>query len=287
MSLPAFKSPVESGRDARALLLERLSSGTFELPIMPAMAAEVLAACRDERAGVERIVRLVSHDPALTAHVLRAANSAAFAASAPVTAPHQAISRVGLTTVTQIALAACVRGKVFQADRYKHLLDPVWPRSVMAAGWARQIALLKGRDADDAFLAGLLHDVGRPVIIQALVRIERETKHTFGDDQAAEAMDYLHPRVGGELARRWNMPESIASAIAWHHDPHEAVEHRADVFANSFAVSLAEWSLEGDAGDVAAACHRAFLDALEIGPDEVDRLLAQRESVVALAEGLI
>jgi putative nucleotidyltransferase with HDIG domain len=285
IQLPRDPTP-DPATDARAHLLERLASGRLELPIMPAAAAEVLVACRDEKAGVERIVQLVTRDPALTAHVLRVANSATYAASQPVTSPQAAISRVGLTTVTQIALAACVRDNVFQADRYRHLLAPVWPHSVMTAGWAREIATMKDHDVDGAFLAGLLHDVGRPIVIQALGRIENETRHTFGDDQALTAMDYLHPRVGGELMRHWKMPDWIVDAITWHHNPDEAPGHRAEAFTTAFAAILSDWILAGDATAPPDVRHQGYSEALGIGPEGLERLLARRGAVIAMAQDL-
>lgn len=272
--------------DARAQLLERLSSGRVALPVMPATAAQVLEDSRQEDSSASRIAEMLESDPALAAHVLRVANSAAYSPPEPIVSLPHAVARMGHTTIGQIALAVCMKGRLFRADGYVNLIAPVWPRSALAAGWAREVAQLRDGDVEGAFLLGLLHDIGRPVVIQALVEIERETKRPFGEQQARMAMDYLHPRVGADLMRRWNMPPSLADGIAWHEDPRSAMEHRDEALTASLAANLADWTLDGDPQDESLVRENEAAPALGMDSSDLDDLLSARERIRFRAEGL-
>jgi HD-like signal output (HDOD) protein len=247
----------------------------------------VLEDCRDDDSGARRVADTVSRDPALAAHVLRVANSAAYAPPEPIVSLPHAVGRMGLTSVAQIVVAVCVKGRVFRADRYTHLLEAVWPQSAVAAGWAREVARLRGRDPEGAFLVGLLHDVGRPVVLQALIDIEKQTRRAFGDQQAGLAMDYLHPRVGAQLMRLWNMPESMASAIAWHHDPGSAPEHADEAWSTAFAECLALWTLEGDTEDPKVVLEHGARAALELDDSALECVFSRREHVQTGADALV
>ncbi|NOT32870.1 MAG: HDOD domain-containing protein [Candidatus Eisenbacteria bacterium] len=281
------KPAAGTGGDARALLLERLNSGHLVLPVIPTAATQVLQASRNENTATSKIAESLSSDPALAAHVLRAANSAAYAASEPIVSLSQAVIRIGLTTVSQIALAACMKAKLFQAGGYVDLVSPVWPRSAMAAIWAREIARVKDRDVEGAFLLGLLHDIGRPVVIQALLDLEKRNNVRYGEAQARVAMDYLHPMVGAALMRQWKMQDWMADAIAWHEDPMSAPQHREEALTASLAQRLAYWTLEGDANDASQLREDEVPPALGFDSEDLEKLLEQRDRVCSKAEALV
>lgn len=274
--------------EARGLLLTRLAAGRLELPIMPATAAQVLEASRDENVGARLVPEILNRDPNLAVHVLRVANSAAYSPREPVLSLSHAVTRMGLTAIAQIAVAVCIKGRVFRADRYVHLITPVWPRSTVAAGWGREMASLKGWDVEGGFLLGLLHDVGRPVIIQALVDIERETGRSFGEDQARNAMDLLHPRVGAELMDQWKMPDWMGDAVAWHEDPWSAPQNKDQALIAFNAEHLARWTIESEAADdepIEPEDHRGLRD-LGVEGKALRNLLDARDRIRAHAECL-
>jgi HD-like signal output (HDOD) protein len=286
MAFPNSKPDADLDLDARAQLIKRLSSGSLELPVMPATAAQILEACRDDNAGSRRVAEAVNHDPALAAHVLRVANSAAFAPREPVVSMAHAVSLMGLSTISQIALAVCVKGRVFRADGYTKLLAPVWPQATLATGWAREIARLRNGDVEGAFLLGLLHDIGRPVILQALIDIERQSRRTFGEAQALAAMDHLHPRVGADLMRQWNMPEWMSVAIAWHHQPESAPEHREQATLASVSEELARWTLEAGTDGDTMIHEQEHLRELGLDGESLDLLFSARDRIRSNAEAL-
>ena len=268
------------GVNPSTVLRQWLAVGHWELPILPETGAAVLEACRDEVSGARQVARIVERDPTLAAHVLRAANSAAYSPPEPIVSLTQAIGRMGLATVSEITVGVVVRGRVFTADRHLELVADVWPHSALAAGWARTISRQRRRNAEGAFLCGLLHDLGRPVVLRGLIDLERSTGQAFDDATIRNVMDELHPEIGGALVRRWSLPDWMGDAIDYHHMPELATAHRDEVMTTALASRLAHWSLERPAEDVAALRSLPLVGGLGLYPHDLDTLLAARGQVL-------
>lgn len=273
-----------TGPRLRDLLMQRMESDELELPILPEAAAAVLEACRDETQGPRQIADTLQRDAALAGHVLRVANSSAYGGADPIVSLSHAVSRLGLTTVSEITMGVVLKARMFRAGKRDALIHPVWAHSAAAGGWAREIARLGRRNVEGAFLCGLLHDVGRPVIVQAAVDTERLLACRFEDDEIEEAMDALHALVGATLIRRWSLPDWMAAAVLWHHDPEAATEHEDEARTTALADRLAHWLLDEGSGDAESFQEMPLLASLNVYPDELEQLLAKRETIAKLAE---
>jgi putative nucleotidyltransferase with HDIG domain len=133
---------------------------------------------------------------------------------------------------------------------------------------------------EEAFLAGLLHDVGRPTLFQAIADLDRSSDPRKKADQAS-VVDELHAAVGAELATRWALPARVAEAIATHHVPATAA-HTELAMLTSLADVLAHQVLEpvsGDLGSGGALGHPALV-ALNLYPDDLEKLLAGSDALV-------
>jgi putative nucleotidyltransferase with HDIG domain len=270
----------------RDVLLRRMESGSLELPILPEAATSVLQACRDENVAPRQVAETLERDPALAGHVLRVANSAAYAGSEPIVSLAQAVGRLGLATVSEITLAVALKANVFRAGRHEALVRPVWTHSAAASGWAREIARLGRRNVESAFLCGLLHDIGKPVIVQAAVEVERHAGETLATADIQLASDQLHAVIGASLAERWGLPEWVAAAIRWHHDADAAPGHHEIVRITALADRLAHWMLEEEVGAGDGLQSLELVGALDIYPDEFKELLGRREQVERLTRAL-
>lgn len=267
------------------VLLEQIASGAFALPLLPDTAADVIGACQDENAGARHVAELMHRDPALTAHVLRLANSAAFGASHAIVSLPEAIGRLGLTVVSEMTMAAALDTGVFRVPRFEAVARRVWTHSAAAGAWAREIARQRRRSVEGAFLCGLLQDVGRPILLQAVIALEPRLASRPTDDEVFAAVDELHAPVGADLVRSWSMPDWMATSIAYHHEPQAAPEYRDEAFTTAFAGDLARRTLDGP-GDPAADYDPTLAEELGLYPEDVERLLEQRESVLAVARAL-
>ncbi len=267
-------------------LLEQITSGAFELPLLPGTAADVLSACQDDASGPRHIAEMMHRDPALTAHVLRLANSAAFGSSHSIVSLPEAIGRLGLTIVGEMTLAAALDSSVFKVPRYESAVRETWVHSAAAGAWAREIARSRRRSVEGAFLCGLLHDVGRPILLQAVTALIPKLGRAPTDAEVTSAVDELHATVGGDVVRSWSLPEWMALAIAHHHEPAAAPEHRDEAFTTAFADDLAHRVFEESPDPEAPAYDLALAEELGLYPEDMERLVEHREEVLAVARAM-
>ena len=265
-------------------LLERVRQGETELPVLPDTAAAVLAACRNDDSGPRQIALALERDPGLAAELLRVANSAAYSAGGSVVSLHQAIGRLGMSAVATITTAVAVKGRVFSVPRFASEVAQVWSHSASASAWAREIARQRRRNVEGAFLCGLMHDVGRPLMLQAFAKLEAGGAR-FDPAALAAAVDDLHPHIGAELVMRWGLPAWAADSVRWHGDPWLAVDHRDEALTTALASHLAHGVL-GDALERDEIKELALRDELGLYPEDFEELLARREHVLEVAAAL-
>jgi putative nucleotidyltransferase with HDIG domain len=193
---------------------------------VPVVAAEIvqLAASDDTSAG--QLTGTLERDPALTGRVLRLANSAFYALHGRVQSLSQAVTRIGFRGVRGLALAVSLVDDL----KGQGVLDRVgfWKHSLACAVLARELARRRGslpEQTEISFLAGLLHDVGKPLLEEhapdefGLAAAEARRRGTPLCDVERELLGLDHAAAAAELARRWNLPGSLTDAIVQHHAP--------------------------------------------------------------------
>ncbi len=215
--------------------LARMLQHIERIPPMSAAAQQLLRLQGKRDSSLDDMARVVEVDPGLTASVLRSANSAAARPAQPVHAVRHAVPYLGERTVVALALSACVPGglgaplSAYQAER-----GALWRHSLRAAVAARDLAshLRRQRvDPDLAFTAGLLHDIGKPVLSKVLAP---ESRERFAEAALRKEPDFeaverdevglSHAEAGEALARRWSLPPELQAALRFHHQPSAAPE---------------------------------------------------------------
>lgn len=211
-------------KDARAVTaalvekLERsLAAGQLALPSLPEVALKIRRALADEAVSVGEIARLLGTDPALAARTLRIANSAMFyRGSRPITSLNGAVSQLGYKMVRNVALSFAAQ-QVFIGYNHRQVRDVVsaiWRHSVHTAVIAHMLARVRTRlNADEAFLAGLLHEVGKLYI---LMRAKDDCEALTSDGGFRAVLAAWHPRLGRAVIEAWELPEPLAAAVGEH-----------------------------------------------------------------------
>ena len=207
------------------IIMRRLNNDSLIVPAMPAIAAECMRVIDDPNQTWKNVSMLVGKDPVLAGRVLRIANSAAFPSKAPATSLEMALPRMG----TEGLKLALVNFSMYQAfsskdERIQASFKGIWEHSLAVALIAKEIAeqLPPPRTVDPgaAYLAGLLHDVGKPVVGALL--LEAEKLSSTGKKSSApwisanvwtRVVNESHRKVGVSLARKWKLPAEIADAI--------------------------------------------------------------------------
>ena len=211
--------------------LERLLASGKQLPTLPVLVLQVQKALANEMSGLRDIGQIIERDPALTARVLRVANSAAFARGNVLTNIGAAIGRLGMGHVRSLCLAVgVVRAFGDASRRLDH--KRYWQHSAAVGLVAERLASESKRhaqvDGAEAYTAGLLHDVGLLIMDQFFPEEFAGTQdQTDGDLRPRwrvelKCLGLDHGAVGGRVLERWQLPESVRLAVTGHHQPEVA-----------------------------------------------------------------
>jgi HD-like signal output (HDOD) protein len=268
----------------RTNLSERTSVDALELPMLPQTASRVLSLCNDEQCDARQLAELIERDQSLAAQVLKIANSAAFAPNQTIVSLQQAVARLGHSTLCEIAVGVALKGEVFDVPGFEDTIRDMWRHSAAAGAFAKEIARAARRNVEGAFLCGLLHDVGKPIVLQNTVAVLQEAGVVPDDSMLEVSLDEFHGTVGGMLIEHWGLAPWIAVAAEFHHEPEEAPDHALEANVTQLADELAHWAL--GTRDVSEEDVRTSpaLSELDLYEDDVERLLAARDGVLEVAE---
>ena len=223
--------------------LEAVIFRTFDIPPMPPVAARIVRAAEDSSKSASDMAELISADPGMVAKILRVANSALFARSSKVDTLQQAVVALGFKTVKNLAIAASAR----TVGRHPGTVeDDLWRHSVGAAVTASCIAGESGSmSADEAFTAGILHDIGKFVLHQhdaerfeKVLELRRERQMTSVAAEF-EIFGFDHTAVGAAVLRRWGLPDELAGAVRFHQNISVLKQARPEVLTLAACANLA------------------------------------------------
>jgi putative nucleotidyltransferase with HDIG domain len=214
---------------------------TRSLPVFPSIAQQALRMLANEDAGFRDIERLVSSDPVLAGEIVRCANSSEYATRTPISSIRHAISFIGAQKARRIVFAASLR-PLFSSEQVK----AVWNHSLELATAAEAIArVTRAVDGDEAFLAGLVHDVGRLAVLrEKSERAEIYARLLASGCPPAQAEIGLwglsHAEIGRAALTRWGFPPRVAEAVGAHHQPETSEQPLASVLYLAEDVCCAE-----------------------------------------------
>ncbi len=205
-------------------LLDRIKQ-VPELPSLPAVAVQIVGLARQNNSSIQDVANVLSSDPALSAKVLKTINSSFYGLHNPVTTIKSAVVLLGLQTVKTLALGFSLVGTLNTRKSATFDYERFWRQSLYSAVAARAIAKRQRTlQRDEAFLAGLLSDIGTLVMHLTLGREYDVLLEACRGDQVAlvrlsrEKFDLDHAQVGGTLAEHWKFPALLIEPIRRHHD---------------------------------------------------------------------
>ena len=196
-----------------------------ELPSPPGIATRILDLSQDHSATFADVADIVSLDPALTAKVLRIANSPMYAKQRKIDNLRQAIMVLGLNSTLMLTLGFFLVTRLDKNNDARFDLNLFWRRSLKAACACRLLGKMLGlKNAEDFFLAGLLSDIGMlaldkvtPDFYHSIAHLQTNHQMLRVAEQAALGAD--HARIGAWLLEHWKLPQRWIIAVAASHDP--------------------------------------------------------------------
>ena len=226
----AIKDAIVQTQKLRHLLsndrLAALVGQVSTLPSAPKSFQEVLACLQDPAASMNDVARIIGRDVAMTANIMKMVNSAFFGVRQPITTTDRAVAYLGLDTLGALVLGHGVFKSGLPTGVAGFSLERLWAHSLHTAMAARTIALhekFSSAEAEKAFLAGVLHDVGKIVFATRTIQAS-DIVASAGEDAAL--MQTHHAEVGAYLLGLWGFPNPIVEAVAYHHVPSLVADNR-------------------------------------------------------------
>ncbi len=203
----------------------KLRGSDAGIPVLPGIAVRVIEMASHVDTPVWRIAEIVSKDQILAARLLGLANSAYCAPLQAISTIHEAIVRMGTAAVRNLVMTVCFSSRLYDAQVYgakgRQLID----HGIGTAYLARIVAERAGASPDEAFLYGLLHDIGKLVILKTVYDYRRHVHGVLANDDVAMLVAEEHTEVGGHVLGRWQLPLSIQEPVRHHHDYTAATVH--------------------------------------------------------------
>ena len=285
-------SPRGSPRQVPALLRE--------LPPLPEIAARALQVMRDPRSRRQDVARLIALDPALAGRTLAMANSAYYGLGRRITSVDEAIGYIGFEQTKQLIYAASLQQMMMAAlPGYLMERGMLWRHSLAVAVGARWIAeRLRLPSPNDAYMGGLLHDIGKLALSRVMQeraraqqrRLDEQTRSSLVQFER-ELTGYDHAEIGALIVQSWQLSDDLVAAARHHHDPAQETPIRPIVaavhVANTTCLNAGIGSEKAEITFIFSEEALAALRGLGWKDEDAEALLAHIQERVTQAEEML
>jgi HD-like signal output (HDOD) protein len=265
---------------------------------LPEVTSRIIATVEDPKSSASQLNRIVSNDPALVTRILKVVNSAFYGLSGQIGSIERAIVLLGLNAVKNIAVAASL-GQLFRGVKLgrQFTAKDVWTHCLAVGITARDLATrMKLPLADEAFLAGMIHDVGLLISLQTAPETLREVCETAASDPAAsfcqleeQLIGHDHQALGMALAEQWRFPRSCQLVAGYHHHPADLSDSEHPMLVNLIFVADTLCCQSAHGFNLTAlnqTLEPAKLESLQINPEIVKATLENLDTLLASTAGL-
>ncbi len=219
------------------------------VPTLPSVYQNIIRVMSDKNSTVEDIANVISKDQAASLRLLQVANSPLFGASRTIETVSNAIMYLGFIEVRNIVIALAVINLIEKNKKFKNF-NPgdFWKHSLAVGAAARMIAKHLGKSSlEKAFLAGILHDIGKLVLLtyfeDEYIKVTKyiEKNKIFLINAEKEILGFTHCEIGNKLLKKWNLSDYLINAVTYHEeglikgkfDEVVAVVHLANIYARA------------------------------------------------------
>jgi putative nucleotidyltransferase with HDIG domain len=208
---------------------EWLTPQNTAIPVLPALAGRISEVARDPDLSLVQLANLIGKDQVLASRLLQLANSTYGAPMQKVGTIREAVLRVGADGVRDMVATVCFSSRMYDPRIYGDLGRLAIEHSIGTAYVARMVAEKAGEDEDAAFLCGLLHDIGKLLILKLAFDYRQRTGAVVPSEVVAAAIEHDHANVGAVTLKRWGLPASLEEPIRCHHDCKAATSNPREV----------------------------------------------------------
>ena len=226
-------------------VFEMLNQVIAELPVLPEVPQRVVSTIHDPLASIEELVQIIEEDAVLSMKILSLANSAYFATVSEINDLRTACSRLGMKSIANIAHAVS-NSNLYQSSKpeYRDLMRQLWTHAIATAYCAEKLTARTGLDSNTVFVGGLIHDIGKLVLFDALTNKYHGTIGRLGEDTSLliKVISQFAPVAGLHVIQHWKLAPELAFPTLFSNQPEKnpSAEHEQLVHAVALSSAAAD-----------------------------------------------
>ena len=274
----------ECATTVRTTLQSELTVGSLEVPLLPQVATEVLSSSLDDQSNAQRLAALIEKDQGLASHIMRVVNSPGFRGSTDIVSLKQAIARLGMERIREIALTISVKSTLFKPGPFEDLVASAWEFGLTTALWAKEVARQSRKNVETAYLCGLLHNVGVPILVNRIDAMSSD----LTQEEVIQISAEMAPTAGAMLIGKWHLPSFVATCITGLSGKSPRPEQSSELSALQVveaSIILASTDVE-KAPDPKALGPLPEFQVLNFYPDDMVELIDRRDVVAETVAGM-
>jgi HD-like signal output (HDOD) protein len=279
----------EEQEELRSLIADQLKRDNLNLPLLPVVANQVLMLSSDPNADATKLSTLIQQDQALAGKILHIANSPAYLPRSPIVSLQQAIAWLGLSMLAGLAFSISVQKGVFTIKGYEKEVRTLWHQALATGLYGKEIARRIRHNVENAFLCGLLHTIGKPLVLHLVITSEQSPQVRPSWALMESLIQEWHISAGVKLAEVWKLPEPVQETIRLYSDQtvHQATSPTKGAIITCLADHLASWLLDPSLHDEEQIRALPIVQTLNFYPEDMTALFEQRDTIQHAVEAFL
>ncbi|ALP54316.1 hypothetical protein Tel_14835 [Candidatus Tenderia electrophaga] len=282
------RSAVDNSKEVSLvdLIVDKFKKGEVALPVLPGVVTRVNTLFESEEVDVEALAKVIESDAAIAAKLITVANSPLVRGSSKCVSVEQAITRLGLQQTKNYVFAAANKAD-FVADNklLKGVVEDLWEHSLATAYCAKALAQeLKCTDIDTLFIMGLLHDIGKLLLISIIQELAK-VREGFDEDAVLDILTKLHCEFGAALLKSWHYDAGFQDVARYHHAAFNSEQVSCELLIVYLAnLMVREIGLGGDGAGFGEALDSEAARKLNVSAECAATVLMHTEQSLAAAK---
>ena len=263
-----------------------LNEGKLELPVMPQVAQKVMTITSDPEADVSDLSDILNQDQSIVGHVVRIANSASYGGGQSMDSLDQAVARLGMNLLGEIAIAVSVKAELFDIPGFEAEAKVVLRHALATACYGKEVARKRRRNAESQFLCGLMHSIGEPIALDLIAQTMEFVCIELEPEDVRSIMRELGPEIAAKAVKEWRLPKLLQTTSKFNRDYDRAPVFQDECIATYVSRILADWLLYPGECDAVQLKNDPAFGLLNLYPDDVQDLLDKRDEVHAVVSSM-
>lgn len=284
--MPDQLSSPSSAKTVANAIVQGIKEGKLDLPVMPAVASKILALTNDPNADMAELSKLIHGDQSIASQTLRIANSAGYASGEPIVSLQQAVTRLGMKLLGEIAIAVSIQSDIFKAPGFEKQIRNLLRHALAAGAYGREIARKRRRNVEGQFLCGLLHSVGQPICLQLVATAQARLGLALEDQELQQILASLSPKIATKVAIDWKLPKQLQVTTVYYHNYAAAPAFQDECAATYLSQRFADWIVNPVGINIIELGRDPVVQRLNLYQDDFQELLTKKDEVKAVVSAM-